>query len=279
MEIAIWEKTPQDLRKIVNNGINLTTYDPKNDFDKHYIHGVFSNLRLRPGDFIEPHLEGWFKTNIWSTIVDNCFIDVEDLELIRGEGCSHASGQMMNAKRKSPKERKKMGRKCDGILCERGASNEYAVIEEGKEWDVPTSLADVDELIKMIHSMLIAKLCLRRCLELTSEKKNCSNQDLKKRSRDRKEINTDDDDFFPNTQTTPCSNQVFFNSVRSDNSQNNSQKVKDLIVWENFMKQWHKSTCFILPMQTQNNNILFMEGIRNLGLGFDEYGNEDEKLN
>lgn len=38
---------------------------------------------LRPQDFSNPHLEGWFKTNLWSIIVDSCFLDVLDAEFIR----------------------------------------------------------------------------------------------------------------------------------------------------------------------------------------------------
>ncbi|CAG8685954.1 6487_t:CDS:2, partial [Funneliformis caledonium] len=133
------EKTPQGLRKLINAGIDLPSYDSQRDFDYHYIHEVFSHLlpryELRPNDYTNSHLEGWFKTNIWSVIVDCCLLDVVNSEFIRGEGCSRASGQRKNKGRKSSEVRKILGRKCDGILRELGTPDEFAISEEGRLWD------------------------------------------------------------------------------------------------------------------------------------------------
>ncbi|CAI2199251.1 5926_t:CDS:2, partial [Funneliformis geosporum] len=104
-------ENPQGLRKLINAGINLPSYDSQRDFDYHYIHEVFSHL---PNDYTNSHLEGWFKTNIWSVIVDCCLLDVG---------------------RKSSEVRKFLGRKYDGILRELGTLNEFAISEEGRLWD------------------------------------------------------------------------------------------------------------------------------------------------
>ncbi|CAB4419588.1 unnamed protein product [Rhizophagus irregularis] len=133
------QNNPQDLRRVINIDIDLSSYNPRRDYDYYYVHEVFSHLllryELRPQDFSNPHLEGWFKTNLWSIIVDSCFLDVLDAEFIRGEGCSRASGQRKNKGRKDSKVRKLVGRKCDGILRKLGTPEEYAISEEGKLWD------------------------------------------------------------------------------------------------------------------------------------------------
>ncbi|PKY13044.1 hypothetical protein RhiirB3_424778 [Rhizophagus irregularis] len=126
------QNNPQDLRRVINIDIDLSSYNPRRDYDYYYVHEVFSHL---PQDFSNPHLEGWFKTNLWSIIVDSCFLDVLDAEFIRGEGCSRASGQRKNKGRKDSKVRKLFGRKCDGILRKLGTPEEYAISEEGKLWD------------------------------------------------------------------------------------------------------------------------------------------------
>ncbi|CAG8591694.1 15310_t:CDS:2, partial [Racocetra persica] len=267
------QKTPQDLRKLINTGIDLPSYDPQRDYDYHYIHEVFSHLS---NDFVNPHLEGWFKTNIWSIIVDYCLLDVVNSEFIRGEGCSRASGQRKNNGRKSSEVRKLLGRKCDGILRELGTPEEFAISEEGKLWDgedgtkclndglkklpktmrdvlvqkvkkfklsfvishqleivgflhsgqylqqlvmdvpcgsicrlrrypstkIPARLDEIDELITMVNDMLIAKLRIKRCIEIVNNMNSSSNVELKRRLKNRKEIKVDADNL-PDTQKTP----------------------------------------------------------------------------
>ena len=51
---------------------------------------VFSTYELRPKDFTISHLEEWFTSNIWSVIIDACFIDLKTIEFIRGKGNSCA---------------------------------------------------------------------------------------------------------------------------------------------------------------------------------------------
>ncbi|RUP51847.1 hypothetical protein BC936DRAFT_145197, partial [Jimgerdemannia flammicorona] len=248
---------PQEMREVINAGIKISPYDAKKHFNYHYIHQVFSQLlpryELRSNGFTMSHLEGWFTSNIWSVIVDACFVDVETVDLF-GEGCSRASGQRKNSARESSETRMLLGRKCDGIVRELGSPEEFAVSEEGRNWTgedgtkylvdgglkipkimrdmlhqklrkdgvnvmrsrkteivgflhsaqhlqvlamdtpagymcrlrrypstkVPPTLAEVDDLIDMIHQVLIGKLRIARslgssCVQLTS------NQELKER--------------------------------------------------------------------------------------------------
>jgi len=104
----------------------------------------------------------WFKTNIWSIIVDSCLLDIINTEFIRGEGCSRASGQRKNKERKSSKIRKLLGHKCDGILRKLGTPEEYAISEEGRLWDGEDGtkyLADgLKKLPKNMRDTLVQKV-------------------------------------------------------------------------------------------------------------------------
>ncbi|GES78735.1 C2H2-type zinc finger transcription factor [Rhizophagus clarus] len=157
---------PNEMREVVNSGINISPYDPKQHFNFHYIHQVFSQLlpryELRPNDFTRSHLEGWFASNIWSAIVDACFIDLETIEFVRGEGCSSASRQRKNRERKCSKTKKIMGRKCDGIARDLGSPEEFAVSEEGSTWtgeDGTKYLSDGSlKMPKLMRDMLLQKI-------------------------------------------------------------------------------------------------------------------------
>ncbi|KAF0377349.1 hypothetical protein F8M41_012635 [Gigaspora margarita] len=106
------------------------------DYDYHYIHEVFSHLlpryEFRPNDLINPHLEGWFKTNIWSIIVDSCLLDVINSEFIRGEGCSLAS--------------------------ELGTPEEFAISEEGKLWDGEDGTKCLTDGLKKLPKTMLPSL-------------------------------------------------------------------------------------------------------------------------
>ncbi|KAG9307537.1 hypothetical protein G9A89_000016 [Geosiphon pyriformis] len=156
----------QEMRKIVNAGISISPYDPKKHFNHHYIHQVFSQLlpryELRSSDFTTSHLEGWFTSNIWSIVIDACFVGLEIIEFIRGEGCSRASGERKNFGRNNSNVKKLLGRKCDGIVRELGSSEEYGISEEGRDWtgkDGTKYLADESlKLPKVMLDMLHQKL-------------------------------------------------------------------------------------------------------------------------
>ncbi|RUS13694.1 hypothetical protein BC938DRAFT_477718 [Jimgerdemannia flammicorona] len=66
---------------------------------------------LRLNDFTTSHLEGWFTSNIWSIVIDACFVDLEIVEFIRGEGCSRASRERKNCGRSNSKVKMLLGRK------------------------------------------------------------------------------------------------------------------------------------------------------------------------
>ncbi|CAB5183908.1 unnamed protein product [Rhizophagus irregularis] len=208
------EKTPQGLRKLINAGIDLPSYDSQRDFDYHYIHEVFSHLlpryELRPNDYTNSHLEGWFKTNIWSVIVDCCLLDVVNSEFIRGEGCSRASGQRKNKGRKSSEVRKILGQ-IVGFL-HSGQYLQQLVMDipcgsicrlrRYPSTKIPAKLDEIDELITMVNDMLVAKLRIRRCFESINNIDSSSNEGLKRRLKNRKEIKSEADNL-PDTQKTP----------------------------------------------------------------------------
>ncbi|POG62509.1 hypothetical protein GLOIN_2v611442 [Rhizophagus irregularis DAOM 181602=DAOM 197198] len=101
------QNNPQDLRRVINIDIDLSSYNPRRDYDYYYVHEVFSHLllryELRPQDFSNPHLEGWFKTNLWSIIVDSCFLDVLDAEFIRLLSCFRTTKKQGKKRFKSSK--------------------------------------------------------------------------------------------------------------------------------------------------------------------------------
>ncbi|RUP06167.1 hypothetical protein BC936DRAFT_140443, partial [Jimgerdemannia flammicorona] len=156
---------PEELREVVHAGFNISPYDTREHFDYYYVHQVFSQLlmryELRSEDFTSCHLEGWFQTNIWSIIIDTCFIDLKTIEFVRGEGCSLASGQRKNDGRENADIKKLCGHKCDGIAREMGSFEEYAVSEEGRFWtgkDDTKCLADGLKLFKLMRDMLHQKI-------------------------------------------------------------------------------------------------------------------------
>ncbi|RUS16129.1 hypothetical protein BC938DRAFT_476693 [Jimgerdemannia flammicorona] len=80
----------------------------------------------------KPHLEGWFDANVWSNIIDNCFGNMKDIELIRKESSSMAISTRKNRER-SHEDRKKIGRRMDGIFRTYVGDIEYGAIEVGKD--------------------------------------------------------------------------------------------------------------------------------------------------
>ncbi|CAJ0886020.1 11691_t:CDS:10, partial [Entrophospora sp. SA101] len=131
------------MREVINSGLNIVSYDARKHYNHHYVHQVFSNLlpryELRQKDFTSSHIEGWYLTNIWSVIIDLCLVDIEELEFIRGEGCSRASSERENRGRDNTNIRMQFGRRCDGIGRVLGSIDEFALSEEGKNWEGETA--------------------------------------------------------------------------------------------------------------------------------------------
>ncbi|CAG8727220.1 4487_t:CDS:2, partial [Gigaspora margarita] len=124
------------------------------------------------------------------------------------EGCSQASGRAL------------YGCMCDRIARELGTPEEFLVSEEGRNWTgrngslkmlkempqylqilvmtipsgymcrlirypfnkIPTDLANIDDLIKIVHDMLVDKLCIIQCLDCSNNSNNVniiSNKEFK----------------------------------------------------------------------------------------------------
>ncbi|RUP46112.1 hypothetical protein BC936DRAFT_147344 [Jimgerdemannia flammicorona] len=151
-----------------------------------FVAASLPRYELRSNDFTTSHLEGWFTSNIWSIVIDACFVDLEIVEFIgkqcylylalifassscyiinlafRGEGCSRASGERKNCGRSNSKVKMLLGRKCDGIVQELRSPEEYAISEEGRHWtgkDGTKYLADgCLKLPKVMRDVLHQKL-------------------------------------------------------------------------------------------------------------------------
>ncbi|CAG8776728.1 13259_t:CDS:2, partial [Ambispora leptoticha] len=91
------------------------TYNRDEHFDFQYVHQVFSYLldeyESPKNQLLQPHLEGWYAINIWSIMIDKAFLNVQDIELVRGDSVSVASGN-----RKKKAEKGTNGRRPDGIF-------------------------------------------------------------------------------------------------------------------------------------------------------------------
>ncbi|CAG8586136.1 15880_t:CDS:2 [Funneliformis caledonium] len=224
------QNNSQDLRRVISIDIYLSSYNPRRNYDYYYVHEVFSHL---PQDLFNPHLEDWFKTNLWSIIVDNCFLDVLDAEFIRSEGCSRASGTkfLANGFKKLPKTmRDTLVQKVKKYNLSFVISYQLEVVgflHSGQYLQqlvmdipcrsicrlrrfpttkIPASLDEVDELLVMVNDMLVAKLRIKRCLESVNNYYS-SNIELKKRLKNRKEIKARGDNF-PDTQKTPKAKRI-----------------------------------------------------------------------
>ncbi|KAG9285730.1 hypothetical protein G9A89_001618 [Geosiphon pyriformis] len=148
---------PQEMCEVINAGIKISPYDAKKHFNSHYIHQAFPQLyELRSNDFTMSHLEGWFTSNIWSVIIDPCFVDVETRR--RLFPCIRKTEEFCE----SSETRMLLGYKCDGIVRELESPEEFAVSEEGRNWtgeDGTKYLVDGGlKISKIMRDMLHQKL-------------------------------------------------------------------------------------------------------------------------
>ncbi|CAG8646100.1 22154_t:CDS:2, partial [Racocetra persica] len=100
-------------------------------------------------------LEGWFEMNIWAHLVDSAFCEMET-DLVRGEGMCLSSSDRKNTDR-SENDRKKFGKKGDGIfrLCNKRL--EFGAIEAGRNWEGTKGtklLTDFLKMSKMLKDMI-----------------------------------------------------------------------------------------------------------------------------
>ncbi|CAG8553436.1 25905_t:CDS:2 [Dentiscutata erythropus] len=100
-------------------------------------------------------LEGWFQSNVWSRIIDPAFHNTA-FELLRGESMSFASSDRKNDGR-TAFDRKKIGRKGDGIFRITADRMELGAVESGRDWEGLNGtkyLKDSLKLNKMLKDMI-----------------------------------------------------------------------------------------------------------------------------
>ncbi|RIB13501.1 hypothetical protein C2G38_2144522 [Gigaspora rosea] len=146
-----------------------TSYSNEEHFYLNYINHAYraihtlweenENFTMNPSS----RLEGWYQHNIWSPIIDPAFRNFE-IDLIRGEGSSMASSDRKNDDTDCEEDRKKIGRKGDGMFRLNGDRLEFGAIEAGKKWEGRNGkkyITDSLKLSKMLRDMLVqlAKEC------------------------------------------------------------------------------------------------------------------------
>lgn len=101
--------------------------------------------------------------NVWSNLIDLTFHDIINIYLVRGEGMSCASSDRKNLVR-TINDRKKIGRKGDGVFRLHGNRLEFGAIEAGRKWEGQKGtkyLNDSLKLNKMMKDMIVqlATIC------------------------------------------------------------------------------------------------------------------------
>ncbi|CAG8628021.1 1095_t:CDS:2, partial [Diversispora eburnea] len=83
--------TKEEWEEIMNankKAVPTTTYNPEQHFNYQYVHLVFTYLldeyESPKNRLMQPHTEGWYATNIWSILIDKAFLNIPNVELVRG---------------------------------------------------------------------------------------------------------------------------------------------------------------------------------------------------
>ncbi|RIA79722.1 hypothetical protein C1645_47907 [Glomus cerebriforme] len=128
-----------DLRELIfRPGLHDQPFDRSKNFDYDWIRNTIYNLVLEyeANHLTKDHLEAWIMLHIW-TFIDKAFLDIDGMEITRGESCSYASSNRRNSRRvvasTSPIKRRAMGRRGDLII--RKWHSEYGCSEAGKIFD------------------------------------------------------------------------------------------------------------------------------------------------
>ncbi|CAG8595528.1 5551_t:CDS:2 [Paraglomus brasilianum] len=131
-------------------------YDRKHHLDLDFINGAYRGIlrlwEMEENPIIDSLLEG---INMWSRVIDPAF-DNLNIELVRGEGMSHASSDRKNLTR-ATNDRKKLGRKGDGVFRLRKNRLEFGAIEAGRKWEEKSGtkyMTDSLKICKMLKDML-----------------------------------------------------------------------------------------------------------------------------
>ncbi|CAG8813346.1 41774_t:CDS:2 [Gigaspora margarita] len=138
---------------------NGCKYDRKHHFDLDFINssyrGILRLWEMEENPIIDSLLEGWYEMNMWSRVIDPAF-DNLNIDLVRGEGMSHASSDRKNLTR-TTNDRKKLGRKGDGVFRLCNDRLEFGAIETGRKWEGNSGtkyMTDSLKICKMLKDML-----------------------------------------------------------------------------------------------------------------------------
>ena len=146
------KKTPSAMRMHIMKPWLSGTYNIDEHFDFQYVHQVFSYLldeyESPKNQLLQPHLEGWYAINIWSIMIDKAFLNVQDIELVRGDSASVASGNRKKNNRNKA-EKGTSGRRPDGIFKSTVNNHEYGGIEVAKTCQGPHDKKQLGDSLKL----------------------------------------------------------------------------------------------------------------------------------
>ncbi|CAG8661214.1 6334_t:CDS:10, partial [Ambispora gerdemannii] len=125
-----------DLRELIfRSDLHDQLFDRSKNFDYDWIRNTTYNLVLEyeANHLAKDHLETWIMLHVWS-FIDKIFLDIDGMEIVRGESCSYASSNRKNSQRvvasTGSMKKKAMGRRGDLII--RKWHTEYGCGEAGK---------------------------------------------------------------------------------------------------------------------------------------------------
>ncbi|RGB21888.1 hypothetical protein C1646_94310, partial [Rhizophagus diaphanus] len=157
-------KSVKELRKIIYEPFILdgNEYNKDLHYDLDFINYAYRSMLFlwdreeNPFDYSK--LEGWYEMNVWGHLIDPTFHNT-NIDLVRGEGMSCASSDRKNIIR-TINDRKKIGRKGDGVfrLCKDRL--EFGAIETGRKWEGPNGTKYLNDSLKLNKMMkdMIAQL-------------------------------------------------------------------------------------------------------------------------
>ncbi|CAG8837749.1 11089_t:CDS:10, partial [Gigaspora margarita] len=132
-----------DLRELIfRSDLRDQPFDRSTNFDYDWIRNTIYNLMLEyeANHLAKDHLETWIMLHVWS-FIDKTFLDIEGMEIVRGESCSYASSNRKNSQRvvasTGSMKKKAMGRYGDLIIWKW-----HTVIKEG-DLKMPKMLKDM----------------------------------------------------------------------------------------------------------------------------------------
>ncbi|CAO3678706.1 unnamed protein product [Umbelopsis ramanniana] len=157
LRTALWQQRDFDV-----------VYEKTKSFDKDWVRSVVHNIlmEIEFSQLSQEHLEVWYISRIWGGF-DRCFVNLDAVNVIRGESASIASGLRKNENRVAASttavKRQVMGHRADFLI--RKLQTEYACGESGKRYhgekDTKLLLERDLKLPKMMKDQLLQlfKVC------------------------------------------------------------------------------------------------------------------------